>query len=183
MNILLAVTGSVAAIRAARLATALKESGTVRAVFTPAAVHFLDRSEDPWPEGVDRLFDADEWRQWNALGDPVLHIELRKWADLLVVAPASADFLAKASHGFSDNFVLSVCRAWDFAKPFLVAPAMNTMMWDHPATTAHVATLTGWGVKVIEPVSKTLACGDVGVGGMAPIDAVVDAVRSTLPSR
>jgi len=180
VNILLAVSGSVAAVRAARLASALTELGAVRAAFTPAAVHFLGRSEDPWPTGVEKLFDADEWQQWNKLGDPVLHIELRKWADMLVVAPASADLLAKIANGFSDNLVLSVCRAWDFAKPLLVAPAMNTMMWDHPATALHLATLKQWGVRVIEPVEKKLACGDVGVGGMASVEEIGAAVRAVV---
>jgi len=177
VNILLAVSGSVAAVRASRLASALTEVGTVRAAFTPAAVHFLERSEDAWPSGVETLFDADEWRQWNVLGDPVLHIELRKWSDVLVVAPASADLLAKIANGFSDNLVLSVCRAWDFTKPFLVAPAMNTMMWDHPVTASHLATLKQWGVRVIEPVEKKLACGDMGMGGMAAVEEIAAAVR------
>jgi phosphopantothenoylcysteine decarboxylase len=177
VNVLLAVTGSVAAVRAPRLAASLTAFGIVRAAFTPASVHFLDRAEDPWPDGVEKLFDVDEWRLWNALGDPVLHIELRKWADVLLVAPASADFLAKAAHGFSDNLVLSVCRAWDFAKPLLVAPAMNTMMWDHPVTATHLATLKSWGVRIVEPVSKPLACGDLGMGGMASVEAIAETVR------
>ena len=176
MNVLLGVTASVAAIRAARIARSLQQFGAVRAMFTPAAVHFLERSEDAWPDGVEILFDADEWKAWNELGDPVLHIELRKWADVLVIAPASADFLAKAAHGFSDNLALSVCRAWDFAKPMIVAPAMNTMMWDHPVTQTHLATLERWGVRIVAPIEKQLACGDVGIGAMADVDAIVGAV-------
>src|SRR4029450_2776348 len=76
MNILLAVTGSVAAIRAPRLASSLASLGTVRAALTSAAVHFLERSEEAWPKEVEQLFDADEWKAWNQLGDPVVHIEL-----------------------------------------------------------------------------------------------------------
>jgi phosphopantothenoylcysteine decarboxylase len=177
MNVLLAVTGSVAAIRAGRIAAALKRSATVRAAFTPAAIHFLERAEEPWPAGVEKFEDANEWMLWNKLGDPVLHIELRKWADMLVVAPASADFLAKAANGISDNLVLSVCRAWDFAKPMIVVPAMNTMMWNHPVTKSHLETLQGWGVRIVSPVEKQLACGDVGIGAMAEVEAIVAAVE------
>jgi phosphopantothenoylcysteine decarboxylase len=180
MNILLAVTGSVAAIRAPRLASSLSSLGSVRAAFTSTSVHFLKRSEDVWPTEVEQLFDADEWKAWNQLGDPVIHIELRKWADVLVVAPATADFIAKTVNGFSDNLVLSVCRAWDFTKPFLIAPAMNTMMWEHPITYRQIATLQAWGVRIVEPISKELACGDVGMGGMADVDAVTSAVRAAL---
>lgn len=184
MNVLLAVTGSVAAIRSPRLAASLSTLGDVRVAFTPAAVHFLMRSDEPWPSSVEKLYDADEWRIWNALGDPVLHIELRKWADVLVVAPATADFIAKVVNGISDNLVLSICRAWDFTKPFLIAPAMNTMMWEHPITYRQVVTLQSWGVRIVEPVSKELACGDVGLGGMAGVDAVTETVRAAMtPAR
>jgi len=180
MNILLAVTGSVAAIRAPQLASSLASLGTVAAALTSAAVHFLERSEEAWPKEVEKLFDAAEWKAWNRLGDPVIHIELRKWADVLVVAPATADFIAKAASGFADNLVLSVCRAWDFAKPLFIAPAMNTMMWEHPITYRHVTTLQGWGARIVEPISKELACGDVGMGGMADVDAITSAVRTAL---
>jgi phosphopantothenoylcysteine decarboxylase len=180
VNVILAATGSVAAIRTPRIAARLADFAVVRVVGTPAAEHFFSRADDPWPADVARFSDRDEWAAWNRLGDPVLHIDLRKWADALAVAPASADFLAKAAGGIADNLLLSICRAWDFAKPFVVAPAMNTFMWRHPATQEHLSKLTSWGVQVVPPVEKELACGDLGVGGLAAPEVVAEAVRQAV---
>ena len=106
------------------------------------------------------------------------HIELRKWADQLVIAPLSANTLAKLAHGMCDNLLTSVVRAWDRTKPIVIAPAMNTHMWDHPATTEHLAALQRWypHLTIVDPVAKRLACGDDGLGALAPIDAIVAAV-------
>jgi phosphopantothenoylcysteine decarboxylase len=95
---------------------------------------------------------------------------------VFVVAPLSADTLAKLAAGLCDNLLTSVARAWDWAKPFVVAPAMNTAMWEHPVTARQLAELVRWGVRVVPPVSKALACGDVGNGALAPIDSIVAAV-------
>ena len=84
--------------------------------------------------------DEDEWK-YEKVGDPVLHIELRKWADILLIAPMSANTLAKVAQGLSDNLVTCVARAWDVSKPFVVCPAMNTQMWVHPLTHQHVTLL------------------------------------------
>jgi phosphopantothenoylcysteine decarboxylase len=154
--------------------------GEVRAVITPAAEHFLPAAEEPWPSEVPILRDADEWAAWKQLGDPVLHIDLRRWGDLLLLAPLSADAMAKLAGGWADNLLLSVARAWDFAKPVVVAPAMNTFMWEHPATAEHLRILREWGATVVEPVSKALACGDVGIGALADADAIIAAVRKAL---
>mmetsp|Transcript_7909 Transcript_7909/g.29265 ORF Transcript_7909/g.29265 Transcript_7909/m.29265 type:complete len:189 (+) Transcript_7909:640-1206(+) len=150
------------------------------------------------------LDDAQEWGQWHAVGDPVLHIELRRWADILVVAPLSANTLAKLANGLCDNLVTCVVRAWDFtpaappspqhegdpgaaphqprhphrlAKPVLVAPAMNTHMWHSPFTERHLRELEALGVQVVQPVSKTLACADVGMGALAPVEQIAEAVH------
>eukprot|EP00291_Cryptomonas_curvata_P031010 CAMPEP_0172214016 /NCGR_PEP_ID=MMETSP1050-20130122/37923_1 /TAXON_ID=233186 /ORGANISM="Cryptomonas curvata, Strain CCAP979/52" /LENGTH=184 /DNA_ID=CAMNT_0012894931 /DNA_START=200 /DNA_END=749 /DNA_ORIENTATION=- len=85
--------------------------------------------------GIEILDDADEWEGYEDVrGDVVVHVELRRWADALVVAPCSANTLAKAACGLCDNLITCVLRAWDPAKPVLVCPAMNTVMWEHPAT-------------------------------------------------
>ena len=86
---------------------------------------------------------------------------------MFVVAPLSANTLAKMANGMCDNLLTCVVRAWDFSKPLLVAPAMNTYMWDSPFTTRHLEQLEALGVTVVDPVSKKLACGDVGNGAMA----------------
>lgn len=182
LNILLGVTGSVAAIRTPRLLNAINPLGTIKLIATPAADHFLQRLDEPISPTTPILRDADEWSTWNSLGDPVLHIELRKWADALVIAPVSADFLAKLSMGFAENLLLSVCRAWDFAKPMILAPAMNTVMWEHPATQPQLSRLRSWGITIVPPTSKELACGDIGVGAMAsPLEIVAALQRRCGP--
>jgi phosphopantothenoylcysteine decarboxylase len=117
--------------------------------------------------GYRMLTDKDEWQQWQTLGDSVLHIELRKWADLMLVAPLDANTLGKLANGLCDNLVTCVARAWDVDKPLLVAPAMNTHMWSHPLTARNLAVLTELHYHIIEPLSQRLACGDIGVGAMA----------------
>ncbi len=124
--------------------------------------------------------DQDEWSMWSQKGDPVTHIELRKWADLLLIAPLDANTLAKIANGICDNLVTCVCRAWDIgAKPWLVAPAMNTLMWSHPFTRQQLSVLEQQlRVTVIDPISKVLVCGDQGVGAMANVNDIVAAVLS-----
>src|SRR5262249_14487116 len=133
--------------------------------------------------------------------DPILHIELRRWAELLLVAPLDANTLAKLSGGLSDNCLTCVWRAWDVSRPVLLAPAMNTLMWEHPLTARHLRQLAsdagaeppgnvsldelpGWInahcslLRILEPESRRLACGDVGVGAMAAVETIVEAVTA-----
>lgn len=175
-RILWGLTGSVATIRAPLLANALLAVGEVQAVVTERARHFLD----PLPDSIRANTDEEEWSRWRKLGDPVLHIELRRWADLFVIAPASADFLAKLAGGICDNLLLSVARAWDFSRPMVVAPAMNTRMWEHPITETHLELLRSWGIRVVLPVEKKLACEDIGIGALAPPDDIVKAIEGAL---
>ncbi|CAN0523594.1 unnamed protein product [Ectocarpus sp. 12 AP-2014] len=188
-RILLCVSGSVAVVKVPQLAAMLAEFAEVKILVTEASKHFMDRSEaynsdahaafsalDP---PIPVLGDADEWGAWDAVGDPVLHIQLRDWADMLLVAPLSANTLAKLANGMCDNLVTCVARAWDFKskKSFLVAPAMNTHMWEHPMTNRHLSALTELGVAVVPPASKKLACGDIGVGALADVHDVCDMAR------
>lgn len=102
---------------------------------------------------------------------------------MLLVAPLSANSLAKMSLGLADNLATCLFRAWNIAdKPVLVAPAMNTKMWTHPATATHIQTLRSWGTVLIQPVEKMLACGDVGVGAMASVADIL-ATISSLPKK
>lgn len=185
-RVLIAASGSVATIKFAELAAAFHAHGCeVRAIATECARRFVPSMQQAWPSSVGAIAgDEDEWRDWKQVGDPVTHIELRRWADAYVIAPCSANTLAKLAHGLSDNLVTCVARAWDpRAKPLLVAPAMNTLMWEHGATSEHVAKLESWGIRIVPPVAKELACGDVGIGAMAAPLAVATSVLAALARR
>jgi phosphopantothenoylcysteine decarboxylase len=207
-RLILGVTGSVAAIRTPALFRALSTAGhEVRVVATDPALYFFDPAElDPAGtalEGRVLFRDADEWPEaLYRRGDAVLHIELRKWADMLIVAPLDANTLAKFAIGLSDNCLTCVFRAWDFAKPVVLAPAMNTFMWESPVTLRHLGQLLedrsgaplpgGFSlddapaafarhaprVVLIPPQAKRLACGDIGVGAMAEVTEIAEVVRA-----
>ncbi|KAF3353032.1 Coenzyme A biosynthesis protein 3 like [Verticillium longisporum] len=204
-HLLLACTGSVATIKLPSMLAHLARhpSLSIRIILTPSAAQFLTgtSAEQPTVESLRRLpgvdgvyLDADEWgpHAWKR-GASILHIELRRWADLLVLAPLSANSLAKIAAGLSDNLITSVVRAWDTSvradgtrRRIVAAPSMNTMMYTHPLTARHLKVLEeDWGGRdgwfdVLRPVSKALACGDVGVGAMRPWEEVVALVEERL---
>lgn len=172
VNVLLAATASVAAIRIPNLLSLLQSHGAcVKLLATPSALHFLEKERQL---SQPALSDDHEWHTWQQLGDPVLHISLRDWAHVLLIAPLSANSLAKLANGMADNLVLCVARAWQFdKKPLLVAPAMNVAMWEHPITEIHLEKLRAFGVKIAMPICKRLACGDVGQGAMCELPQLV----------
>ena len=199
VNVILGMTGSVASIKARELITKLAflaapRLPSLKVVATKAAKHFFN-----WEElkkdlsspsvSIDFHSDEEEWRDWKKVGDPVLHIELRRWANILVIAPCSANTLAKLANGLCDDLLSCIVRAWDFKDPnklLVIAPAMNTMMWESPFTQKHLETLVELGggtmddqkrVQIIGPVEKTLACGDVGNGAMASPEDIARLVR------
>jgi phosphopantothenoylcysteine decarboxylase len=185
-NVLLGVTGSVAAIYTPELYGDLRLAGNdVKIVATKSSLYFFDASRiAPLASGERNkdvvIFDEDEWPGvCYQRGDPVLHIELRRWADVLLVAPLDANTLAKLALGITDNCLACVYRAWDRAKPVILAPAMNTLMWEHPATARHLAQIAadlGASLRVVEPISKKLACDDVGLGAMASREEILRAL-------
>ncbi|CAO1626290.1 unnamed protein product [Parajaminaea phylloscopi] len=122
--------------------------------------------------------DEDEWRDWKQVGDPILHIELRRWADIVLVAPCSANTLAKIAGGLCDDLLTSFLRALSPETPTLVFPAMNTLMYRHPLTAAQLSILSGvLGYEIHGPIEKRLACGDVGAGAMLEWSDIVELVR------
>ncbi|NXW68106.1 COAC decarboxylase, partial [Hirundo rustica] len=159
-RVLVGVTGSVAALKLPLLvAELLKIPGLeVKVVTTERAKHFYSVQEIP----VALYGDEEEWQMWKGRSDPVLHIELRRWADLMVVAPLDANTLAKVANGICDNLLTCVIRAWDLSKPLLFCPAMNTAMWEHPITARQVEQLKAFGYTEIPCVVKKLVCGDEG---------------------
>lgn len=167
-HVLLGVTGSIAAYKAAELVRRLREAGAeVRVVMTDGACEFVTPMTFQAVSGhpVHRhLMDTDAEA---AMG----HIELSRWADVIVVAPASADFLARLVQGRADDLLSSVCLA--SAVPLAVAPAMNTQMWANPATVENVRRLQKRGILLIGPDSGGQACGDVGAGRMSEPGAIV----------
>ncbi|MFA5358723.1 MAG: flavoprotein [Patescibacteria group bacterium] len=128
--------------------------------------------------GAPVVTDAAEWRGLNYKKNmPIEHIVLRDWADVLVIAPLSANTLGKIANGLADNLLTCIVRAWDPAKPVVLAPAMNTKMWQSSFTATHLQSLKNiFQLCVVPPVSKKLACGDEGVGALAAITDIVAAV-------
>jgi len=240
-RILLGVTGSVAAVKAPEIACRLVQEcdAHVKILLSEGGRNFWEKAHEYNAEYWNQLQEllkskdtdtlqvieaADEWKAWDRLGDPVLHIELRDWAHVLVLAPLSAHSLAKIAHGLCDDTLSCVARAWDFGhykacgtsangtcttssrsggKPVILAPAMNTAMWEHPLTRQQLETIQSFAggsatptatatttttttttkhslVQLVAPQSKLLACGEVGNGALAPVDVILQKVRSVL---
>jgi len=189
-NVLLGVTGSVAAIHTSQLFDELRQAGhVVKLVATRSSLYFFDPSAIAPIESGRRnkdvvILEEDEWPgDHYERGDPVLHIELRRWADVLLIAPCDANTLAKLALGITDNCLTCIYRAWDRARPVILAPAMNTLMWEHPVTARHLAQIAADlrdGLHVVEPIKKKLACEEVGIGAMADRPFLVEAIARSL---
>ena len=178
-RITLGVTGGIAAYKAAELVRLLVKLGaTVRVVMTEAATRFVTPVTFQALSG--NLVFADQWDPRIANNMP--HIELSREADLILVAPASADFLAKLTHGLADDLLSTLALARNC--PLLVAPAMNLQMWNNPATQRNIATLRGDGIALLGPASGEQACGETGQGRMIePEEIVEDLVAHFQPKR
>ncbi|KAG9489509.1 phosphopantothenoylcysteine decarboxylase [Eleutherodactylus coqui] len=181
IRVLVGVTGSVAALKLPVLVSGLLQipEVEVQVVTTERAKHFYNIQDIPVPI----YSDDDEWKMWNRRSDPVLHIELRRWADLLILAPLDANTLGKISSGICDNLVTCIVRAWDFKKPLLFCPAMNTAMWDHPITAEQIERLRNFGYIEIACIEKTLMCGDKGLGAMAEVSTILEKVKEVLSKK
>jgi phosphopantothenoylcysteine decarboxylase / phosphopantothenate---cysteine ligase len=170
-RILLGVTGGIAAYKSAEIVRRLRERGAeVQVVMTGAARQFVTpltfQALSGRPVRTDLWDDAAE----AAMG----HIELARWADRILIAPASADFLARLAHGLASDLLTTLCLATDV--PIAVAPAMNRLMWANAATRANVALLAARGIEVIGPAEGDQACGETGPGRMVEPDVLAAAV-------
>jgi len=174
-RVLLIISGGIAAYKSLELIRRLRERGAaVRCIMTAAAQHFVT------PLSVASLSEDKVYTDlWSLTDESEMgHIRLSREADLVVVAPASADLIARMATGLADDLATTALLASD--KPVLIAPAMNLMMWAHPATQANLATIETRGVTRIGPGSGELACGEVGSGRMAEPLEIVAAIERLL---
>ncbi len=181
MKILLGVTSSVAAKLTPKLVKLLLKQGhMVQVVATEKSLYFWQQEQLEIPV----VTEADEWPGTQYDQDaPIAHIALREWADLMLIAPLTANTLAKMANGLCDNLLSSIVRSWDPQKPVVIAPAMNTKMWEHPLTAEQLKKLGEWyPLSVVQPIAKKLACGDYGLGAMADLDTIVQTVQDVINS-
>jgi phosphopantothenoylcysteine decarboxylase len=177
-NILLGITGSIAAYRAADLASQLVKLGNeVTCLPTRGALEFITpltlQTLSRRPIVTDLFAEKDGWQPG--------HIQLADAADLLLIAPATANVLAALAQGSAHDALTAIALAT--RAPILIAPAMNGKMWTHPATVRNVETLKGWGYEFIEPDSGMLACGYEGVGRLATVEDILSRVQQKLQVR
>ena len=176
-RILLGVTGGIAAYKSADLVRRLRERGAeVQVVMTAAATEFV----------TPLTFQALSGRPvrtslWDAAAEASMgHIELARWADRVLVAPATADFIARLAHGIADDLLATLCLATE--SPIAIAPAMNRVMWTHAATQANVATLASRGISVFGPGEGGQACGETGAGRMLEPAELADLLLARSPT-
>src|ERR1700679_1414526 len=177
MRVTVGVSGGIASYKAAELVRALQRQALeVHVVMTEAATRFVQPLTFQALSG-NRVITS----LWDQQGAPMEHIDEALWTEALVVAPATANILAKFAHGIADDFLTTMHLAT--RAPILVAPAMNVNMWEHPATQANLEILRQRSVLVIEPGSGDLACGMVGAGRMAEPEVIAEAVLNMLGHR
>lgn len=182
MHILLGATGSVLTGKLRQIILKLeqiygKDKVSIQLILTKAAEIFVSRGEIPSNVRIWR--DSDEWNTWRSRTDPVVHIELRRWADILVIAPLTANTLGKIALGLCDNLLTNVVRAWNTQYPILIAPAMQSYAYNHPATRRHLTEIKEnmkW-IEVLRPVEKVVGSyGDIGMGGMMDWNEIVNRI-------
>ncbi len=179
MKVMVGVSGGVAAYKAVELVRSLQRHALeVRVTMTQAATRFVQPLTFAAISGHRVMTSL--WEMPGEVDDaaPIDHIAEAQWADLLVVAPATADILARFAHGIADDFLTTMYLATP--APVVVAPAMNSVMWEHAATQANVDTLRQRGVRIVEPDAGQLACGMVGPGRMAEPEQIANAVLNSL---
>ena len=176
-RIILAVSGSISAYKAANLTSRLKKKGydvhvimteAAQAFITPLTLQVLSKN----PVHTDVMEEK--------LAERINHIDLGKEADLFIVVPASANTIAKLAHGMADNMLTATALALPSTTPKLIAPAMNTKMYENPLTKKNLNTLHDLGYQEILPKSRLLACGDIGRGALADIDDIIESIDNVL---
>ncbi|KAG0685818.1 Protein phosphatase 1 negative regulatory subunit, partial [Pichia californica] len=151
-----------------------KDKVSIQLILTKSAENFISKNE--FPNNIILWRDEDEWSTWNSRTDPVLHIELRKWADILIIAPLTANSLSKIALGLCDNLLTNVVRAWNSQYPILLAPAMVSFAYTSVITKRHVKVIKEnmkW-IEILKPTEKVMSSyGEIGMGGMMDWNEVV----------
>ena len=174
-KLLLGVSGGIAAYKAIELVRRLRDADAdVLVVMTENAQRFVTPLSFQAVSG--QLVRTTLWDE--AAEAAMGHIELARWANRIIIAPASADTIAKLAHGFADDLLTTLCLAT--TSPITLAPAMNNRMWAHPATQANLATLRGRGVQMIGPDDGAQACGEFGPGRLSEPEAIVAALAAQM---
>jgi len=169
------LSGSIACYKACEVISQLVQRGhRVRPVATEAALRFVGSAT------LEGLTGEKVATDLFAEGRALEHISLVRWADVTLVCPATADRLNRMAAGLGDDLAGALLLAHDWSRPLLVAPAMNPMMWRHPATLASVRTLRGWGVRFVDVGVGRTACGETGEGRLAEPDEIVRAIESAV---
>ena len=174
LRVLLGVSGGIAAYKAAELVRRLRDAGAeVRVVLTEGAAHFVTPLTFQALSGHPVRTSLWDESAEAAMG----HIELARWADQVVIAPASADVIARLAHGFANDLLTTVCLAT--TAPVAIAPAMNQQMWAKPATQANLSTLRQRSLRVLGPASGSQACGEFGAGRLLEAENIVAELAAT----
>ncbi|AGH96479.1 bifunctional phosphopantothenoylcysteine decarboxylase/phosphopantothenate--cysteine ligase CoaBC [Pseudobdellovibrio exovorus] len=176
-NILIVMTGSIACYKVCTVMSRLKQAQHhVKVVMSPSSLAFVGAAT------VEGLTGEMPITDMYARGNVMDHINLVRWADLILVAPATANYINKIAYGLGDDLLTTLFLAHDFAKPFLLAPAMNTKMYQHPTTQDSIKKLRAMGVEILETASGVLACGEVGSGRLLEPDLILEEVYQRVGS-
>lgn len=172
------MTGSIACYKACQVISRLVQNNCeVQVVATPSALKFVGNATIEGLSGKPVISDM------YATGNVMDHIHLMRWADLILVAPATASFINKAAQGMGDDLVQTLFLAHDFKRPFLVAPAMNTSMYTHPVTQKSLQTLRDMGIEMLDSASGILACGEEGWGRLLEPDMILKLALEALQKK
>jgi len=176
-KVLFMMTGSIACYKACQVISRLVQAGCeVQVVASPSALQFVGNATFEGLTGKSVVSDL------YAAGSVMDHIHLIRWADLVIVAPATANYINKIAQGVGDDLLTTLFLAHDFKKPFLLAPAMNTSMYMHPVTQSSIKRLREMGLEILETASGVLACGETGFGKLLDPDLLLEEIQNRLPT-
>lgn len=174
-NILIILTGSIACYKSCSVISKLKQKGhSLKVVLSPSSLQFIGAATIEGLTGEPPITDM------YSTGRVMDHISLVRWADLILAAPATANYINKISNGIGDDLLTTLFLAHDFEKPFLIAPAMNTKMYLHPVTQESIRKLRQMNIEILETASGVLACGEVGSGKLLDPELIIEEVEKNL---